>query len=196
MRSALFGQVLHAPSSTLSLGLTATHQQAAPVSTPRASPSSSPSRGFYPSPRGAASPGAGAPAPSYDAGAPWRQLGAMFAWRPDDDVVVHGWVATDPEALRRGVRRRGVRGLQPEQWGLSLGSYPDGTGNGWAVGLGRSAAVVGAGGGGDYGGAPNLFELSLQFSAGEGMVVSPGVMCAVQSGRTTLFAGLKTSWDW
>jgi hypothetical protein len=234
VRTSVLGQALLAASSTISLGVSALQQQAvpdgaagaaaAPGTTPRPLPAITPRGGILPSPRPASglTPRTGGATPrtpglaavleggGAGAGRANTQLAAMFAWRPDPDVVVHGWAAADGDALRHSVRSRGLQGLQPEQWGLSLGSYPDGTGNGWAVGLGRSSAVAaaaaaaggsssGSAAGGREGssnGAPNLFELSLQFSVGEGMLVTPGVLCAVHGGRTTLFAGLKTTWDW
>ncbi|GAB4819450.1 hypothetical protein N2152v2_006496 [Parachlorella kessleri] len=231
VRTAVLGQAILAPTNTLSVGLSTLHHpplaasdstSATAGTTPR--PVLTPRGGsILPSPRMAASAGAGSSGftprtPLDGAGAPAgpavgavgapgsTQVAAMFAWRPDPDVVLHGWAASDRTVLERSVRSRGVRGLQSDHWGFSVGSYPDGTGNGWAVGLGRSPAVAAAAaaasggvtssnGSGDSGG-PNLFELSLQFSVGEGMLVTPGVLCAVHEERTTLFAGVKTSWEW
>ena len=123
-------------------------------------------------------------------GAARRQLGATLAWRLGDDAVLHGWAAADADEVERSVRVGRLADVRPQQWGVTLGSYPDGSGNAWAAGVGRSQA----GGGGRL--RPNLFELSLQFNMGDGLSLSPGlVVLARQAGGHAALLGLRTVWD-
>ena len=90
--------------------------------------------------------------------------------------------------------------MRPQQWGLVLASYPDGSGTSWAVGLGRStsaaAAAATAASGGDAAlMLPNLAELSLQFDLGEGLLLTPGMLLmARDGGATAAFMGVNCAW--
>jgi hypothetical protein len=134
-----------------------------------------------------------------------RQLGATLAWRLGDDAVLHGWAATDADAPGTGGRTGQLRdAVTPRQWGLVLGSYPGASsGAAWALGVGRtaagSAAAAGASGSGSGGSGgdllPNMYELSLQFDLGEGLLVTPGMVVTTQpGGGGTAFLGLQSAW--
>ncbi|KAL4451786.1 hypothetical protein ABPG75_007448 [Micractinium tetrahymenae] len=143
-----------------------------------------------------------------------RQLGALLAWRLGQDAVVHGWAAADGAEVERRLRTGQLgAAAQPAAWGLVLGSYPDGSGNGWALGVGRSAAAAaaiaggsssGSSASGDSGGSgggespllPNLFELSLQWNMGEGLLLSPGLLLVTRGGGKDplAFLGLRSTW--
>lgn len=137
-----------------------------------------------------------------------RQLGAMLAWRLGQDAVVHAWAAADGAEVERRVRAGELgAAARPREWGLVLGSYPDGTGNGWALGVGRSATAAAAAAGGGAGTAsssaggppavlPNLFELSLQWNLGEGLLLSPGLLLLSRGGGKDpiAFMGLRSTW--
>lgn len=137
-------------------------------------------------------------AASLGAPAAQRQLGSTLAWRLGEDAVLHGWAAADADEVEHSVRSGRLAEVRPQQWGLLLGSFPDGSGNGWAVGAGHSAAAAGASEAGAAGGSrllPNLYELSLQFNMGDGLTVTPGmVVLAPRGGRTTALLGVRTAW--
>ncbi len=152
--------------------------------------------------------GAAADALGVSAACEARQLGAMLAWRLGQDAVVHGWAAADGAAVERRLRAGELgAAARPREWGLVLGSYPDGTGNGWALGLGRCAAAAAAAAGGGAGAdagcqggpcpvLPNLFELSLQWNLGEGVLLSPGLLLVTRDGgkEPLAFLGLRSTW--
>lgn len=151
--------------------------------------------------RAAAGPLALAAAPG--GSTPARQLGTTLAWRFGDDAVLHGWAAADAGDIEARARAGRLASVRPAQWGLSLGSYPDGSGNAWALGVGRSAAAAGAEGAAGVGGgdgaatslAPNLYELSLQYNMGDGLLLTPGMaVLRRQGGGYTALLGVRTAW--
>lgn len=126
-----------------------------------------------------------------------RQLGATLAWKLGDAAVLHGWAAADGDEVERRVRSGQLAEVRPSAWGLLLGSYPDGSGSGWAFGVGRSATAEANGAGSENGTllVPNLFELNLQFNMGDGLLLTPAMLLMKQaSGRHTAFLGLKSAW--
>ena len=146
-------------------------------------------------------------------GVPKQQLAALMAWRLDPEVVLHGWATTDARSMGRSLRRGSLlAAARPSEWGLVLGSMPDGSGNGWALGTGRVAGLAAAGApsssssssaGGAASGAssqaaggllPNLLELSLQFNLGEGLLFTPGMVLLRRGGRNAAFVGMKSEW--
>jgi hypothetical protein len=113
--------------------------------------------------------------------------------------VLHGWAAADGDEVESSLRSRQLGQLRPHAWGLVLGSYPDNSGNGWAFGVGRTGVgesyqgSASSGGGSEL--APNLFELSLQFDVGDGLLLTPGmVLVRQQGGQHTAFVGLSSAW--
>ena len=118
-----------------------------------------------------------------------RQLGALLAWKLGDGAVLHGWAAADGDEVEARVRSGQLAEVRPQSWGVLLGSYPDGSGSGWAFGVGRTpaAAVPQL--------QPNLLELSLQFNMGDGLLVTPGMLVMKQgNGQHTAFLGVKSAW--
>lgn len=121
-----------------------------------------------------------------------RELGATAALRTPGGLALHAWAAAGESAVRSAA-------VEEAQWGLILSPQPDGSGNSWALAaarVGTLAPAAGAGAGGRLGAAePNLFELSAQFNLGEGMLLTPGVVLMRQRGRSTVFAGVRTAWQ-
>ncbi|PSC70668.1 cyanobacterial porin [Micractinium conductrix] len=206
---SLLAQLVAAPTDTLSAGLTLAEHRDAPF---LMLPTKGRQQQGQPAAVGALAASDAATAAADAAGvgtagaASGRQLGAMLAWRLGDDAVVHGWAAADGAEVEREVRAgRYAEAARPRQWGLSLGSYPDGSGNGWALGVGRTAPATGGSGGGGGGGGsgsgssdllPDTYELSLQYSLGDGLLVTPGmVLLAPPGGKApTAFIGMRTAW--
>lgn len=200
--ASVLAQAVVAPTNNLSAGMTYLEHRSSHAAA-AAGPSSPP-------PQEAADAGAGGPAlvgalqrvaPAAGAApSPSRQLGTTLAWRLGDDAVLHGWAAADADEVERRVRGGRLADVRPWQWGLTLGSYPDGSGNAWAASVGHSAAAEGGGGGaGGQGTAPllpNLYELSLQFNLGDGLALTPGLVVLAPRGgrRPTAFLGARTAW--
>lgn len=216
--ASLLAQLVVAPTNSLSVGL-ALLEHRGEAATP-AAPAASEGFGgagsrVLASGSGAALVGllgraAGAAAEALGVGAACesRQLGAMLALRLGQDAVVHGWAAADGTVVEQRLRAGELgAAARPSEWGLTLGSYPDGTGNGWVLGVGRSAAAAAAVAGNDGSGAsagagslapvlPNLYELSLQWNLGEGLLLSPGLLLLTRGGSKdpVAFLGLRSTW--
>ncbi len=195
---SVLAQAVVAPTTSLSAGMTYLHHSSeAAASAAAADPAAAAAAGVSGGPAmvGAlertAAPLSGAPAAR-------RQLGSTLAWRLGEDAVLHGWAAADADEVEHSVRAGQLAAVRPQQWGLLLGSFPDGSGNGWAVGAGHSAAAAGGAAGAVAASnrlLPNLYELSLQFNLGDGLTLTPGmVVLAPRGGRTTALLGLRTAW--
>lgn len=119
-----------------------------------------------------------------------RELGATLALKLSDAAVLHGWAAADFDEVESKLQSRQLEEVRPQQWGVLLGSFPDGSGSGWALGVGRSGSA-----GDGAGVAPNLGELSLQFDMGDGLILTPG-MVVMKQGLTghTAFLGVNSKW--
>jgi hypothetical protein len=117
-----------------------------------------------------------------------RELGATLALKLSDAAVLHGWAAADFDEVESKLQSRQLEEVRPQQWGVLLGSFPDGSGSGWALGMGRSGPA-------GAGVAPNLGELSLQFDMGDGLILTPG-MVVMKQGLTghTAFLGVNSKW--
>ena len=108
------------------------------------------------------------------------------------------------EVVDQSLRSGTLSSVRPEQWGLTLGSYPDGSGSGWAVGVGHTAALAVAADAGEGAGAsaaggspwelPNLYEVSLQFNLGGGLSLTPGMLLVRQAAESVAYLGLKSAW--
>lgn len=125
-----------------------------------------------------------------------QQVGTTLAWKLGDGAVLHGWASAGGERVASQLRERRVADVRPDEWGVVLGSYPDGSGSGWMCGIGRSAAgggQPGSDGASDL--APNMVELSLQHNLGDGLLVTPGLVVVKQrSGEHVAFLGVKSVW--
>lgn len=195
---SVLAQAVLAPTTSLSAGMTYLHHSsAAAASSAAADPAAA-----------AAADGGSGPAmvgalervaAPFGAPAAQRQLGSTLAWRLGEEAVLHGWAAADADEVEHSVRDGRLAAVRPQQWGLLLGSFPDGSGNGWAVGAGHSAAASGAAAGAGAAAnrlLPNLYELSLQFNLGDGLTLTPGmVVLAPRGGRTTALLGVRTAWS-
>lgn len=233
LATSLLAQVVAAPISTLSLGATylqhngASRLGGSEVASAAATPHPSPQRPMLLGAL-AASPGSvseassrsgtgavslGGPAgAARSACSPARQVAVLLAWKPDPDVVLHGWATVDATAAARGLRICSLSdAARGGEWGLVLGSMPDGSGNGWALGAGRlvglnsgsSDSITSSSGDGSglsngvRGLAPNAAELSLQFNLGEGLLITPGLLLLRRDGgRPAAFVGVKSEWHW
>lgn len=128
-----------------------------------------------------------------------RRIGCSFALASGGGGALHGWATTGAKALAN-------RSFEEYEWGLALGPQPDGSGNGWVLGMGKVPLLGGAtatvvppstdGSSGDLKTVlqPNVLEASTQINLGDGLCVTPGVVMMRRRGRNTLFAGLKTAW--
>ncbi|PRW56917.1 cyanobacterial porin [Chlorella sorokiniana] len=193
---SVLAQAVVAPTSSLSAGMTYLHHSSGAAASAAAAAAD-------PAAAAAAAAGGGpamvgalerAAAP-FGAPAAQRQLGSTLAWRLGEDAVLHGWAAADADEVEHSVRAGRLADVRPQQWGLLLGSFPDGSGNGWAAGAGHSAAAAGGGAAGNRL-LPNLYELSLQFNLGDGLTLTPGmVVLAPRGGRTTALLGVRTAWS-
>lgn len=202
--SSLLAQAVVAPTTSLSAGAAyLQHRTAAPAEAGPGSAAAAAAAGGGPAAVGVLEHAAAGPlalAASPGGFTPARQLGTTLAWRFGDDAVLHGWAAADADDVQTRVRAGRLASVRPAQWGLSLGSYPDGSGNAWALGVGRSAAAAAApgaqGGAGEAASlAPNLYELSLQFNMGDGLLLTPGMVVLRRAGGGhTALLGVRSAW--
>lgn len=109
------------------------------------------------------------PLPSPDAGA--MNLG--------DTIALSGWATV-------------VRGAQSARdWGFTAASYPDGSGSGWAISVGRSAGGLPQ----EEGLPPPLtLEASCQLPLADGLSLCPGLVAVKHPGCTTAALALRTLW--
>jgi len=118
-----------------------------------------------------------------------RQLGATMALSVGG-AAVHGWASAAADSVEK-------RKLEDVEWGLTLGPRPDGSGTGWALGIGKCGPGIAPGPGEDplLALQPNVVELSTHFNVGDGLVVTPGVVMLRRNQQPTMFAGFKTIWQ-
>ena len=142
-------------------------------------------RGSLPSARGSARSSRGGGAASIVS---QREYGAMVAVA-GGNFALHGWATADTDTVE-------TKAWHDVQWGLTLGPRPDGSGNGWSLGVGKVTAVGPGLQSIDPVEAlqPNMVELSTQWNLGEGMLLTPGVVVLRKDGKSTIFAGVKTAW--
>lgn len=119
-----------------------------------------------------------------------RRFAALVALR-SFGLVMHGWATSEGDLAMH-------RSWNGKQWGFSVGPKAvqgaGGEGASWAVAVGRLGETRGIQ---HWQKAiqPDTYEVSAQIHVGEGMSVIPGITTLRRNDRTTVFAGLKTSWQ-
>lgn len=112
-----------------------------------------------------------------------QKLGIIAAGRVRSSLAMHSWAIVDLVEDEFSID-------QISSWGFSVASYPNGSANGWALGIGR---LSGSDDGGDL--RPNLYEASMHVKAGNGLTLSPGLLM-LRSGmheRKSIYAGLRST---
>lgn len=118
-----------------------------------------------------------------------RRFAALVALR-SSGLVMHGWATYEGDSSV-------YQSWNGTQWGFCLGPKPlqaaEEPGSSWAVAVGRlgkgviqhwQEAIQ-----------PDTYEVSAQIHLGEGMSVIPGIVTLRRNDHTTVFAGLKTCWQ-
>jgi hypothetical protein len=118
-----------------------------------------------------------------------RRYAALVALR-SSKLVMHGWATLEGDSAM-------YRSWNGTKWGLCIGPKPRQAagepGSSWAVAVGRlgegvirrwQEAIQ-----------PDTYEVSAQIHFGEGMSVIPGIVTLRRNDHTTVFAGLKTCWQ-